>query len=145
MIRYTDLQSMIEAGIIEKNRSPSNCVVLMEREFIEYVVGESATYAYPVLEIFSNPRKAMQGGFIAAAFDNTFGGLVYLATKHIEMATIDLSVNYHKPIFENDQLTITAYLKSPGKTIIHLIGEAFNSKKELIATATTNILLLRKG
>jgi uncharacterized protein (TIGR00369 family) len=86
----------------------------------------------------------MQGGFIGAAFDNTFGMLVYLLTKNLAMATIDLNVNYHKPIFESDKLEVTASLKSLGKTIIHMAGEARNRENELIASATTNIYLLDK-
>jgi uncharacterized protein (TIGR00369 family) len=141
VVKYTDFESMVKDGIMKVVDSP-NCVELMKREFIEYIVGESVTCAYPVLEIYSNPRKAMQGGFISAAFDNTFGALVYLETKKIEMATIDLSVNYHKPIFENDKLIVAVNIKSLGKTIIHLTGEAYNNEKNLIATATTNIMIL---
>jgi uncharacterized protein (TIGR00369 family) len=142
--KYTDFESMVADGILQPVASP-NCVELMQREFIEYVVGESVTCAYPVLEIYSNPRKAMQGGFISAAFDNTFGALVYLVTQKIEMATIDLCVNYHKPIFENDKLEVVVYIKSLGKTIINLVGEAYDNEKNLIATATTNMIILDRS
>jgi len=138
---YTDLESMIADGIIQGRANP-NCVEIMQQQFVEYIVGQSLTCDYPVLEIYSNPRKAMQGGFISAAFDNTFGLLVYLATNRLDMATIDMDVNYHRPIFENDKLTVTVYIRSLGKTIIHLIGEAFNSDKQIIASATTNVTLL---
>lgn len=144
MIRYNDIESLVADGIIEKDHSMSNCVVVMKGEFVEYVTGVSTTFSYPVLEMFSNPRKSMQGGFISAAFDNTFGFMVYLSTKQVEMATIDLHISYHKPIFENDKLTVTVYIKSLGKTIIHLIGEAYDGEKNLIASASTNFFLLRK-
>ena len=145
MNKYTDFESMVADGIVEKTDIRVNCVELMKREFVEYVVGESLTCAYPVLKIYSNMRKSMQGGFISAAFDNTFGALVYFFTKKAEMASIDLYVNYHRPIFENDKLTVTAYLKSKGKTIIHLVGEAYNMENKLIATSNTNIMLLDKN
>jgi len=142
MTRYTSIQSLWEAGIIEKNYTPANCVLLMQREFVEYVTGESATYAYPALEIFSNHRKTMQGGFISAAFDNTFGVLVVLDMKQYEMASIDLHVNYHRPIMENDKLTVKVYFQSKGRNIVSMAGEAHNNAGMLIATATTNIMLL---
>ncbi len=141
MTVYTDLELMYADGIVEKMAEP-NCVKMMQREFIEYVVGKSATFAFPVLEMYSNPRKSMQGGFIGAAFDNTFGALVYLTTNEMNMATIDMNVTYHKPIYENDRLIVTVFLRSLGKTIIHLVGEAYDSKNNLIASATTNITLL---
>jgi len=138
---YTDLEQMLADGIMEERPEP-NCVKIMHREFVEYVVGKSVTCAFPVLEIYSNPRKSMQGGFIGAAFDNTFGTLVYLATKKMNMATIDMNVTYHKPIYENDRLIVTVYIRSLGKTIIHLVGEAYDTKGNLIASGTTNITLL---
>lgn len=144
MVRYTDLESMIKDGIIEEKRNIPKCVTLMEQEFIEYIAGKSMTHAYPVLEIYANQRGGMQGGFISAAFDNTFGGLVYIITNCLEMATIDLNVSYHKPIYLDDKLIITAYIKSQGKTLIHLTGEAYDSSKNLIATANSNYFIYKK-
>jgi len=137
---YTDIQSLAAAGLVREG-DRAQCVQVMQQEFIEYVVGESLTCAYPVLEMYSNPRRAMQGGFIAAAFDNTFGALVYFTTKRLDMASLDLDVNYHKPIFEHDKLTVKVWIKSLGKTIIHLVGEAFDRENNLIASSTTNIYL----
>ncbi|MCX5780636.1 MAG: PaaI family thioesterase [Firmicutes bacterium] len=143
MVVYKDIESMLADGIVAPRQSPP-CVEIMQREFVEYVVGSSLTCAYPVLPMYSNPRRSMQGGFICAAFDNTFGMLVYLTAKTLDMATVDLDVNYHKPIFENDKLVVTVALKSLGKTIIHIVGEARNRENELIASATTNIYLRDK-
>jgi len=143
MTVYTDLELMLADGIMEERPEP-NCVKIMQREFIEYVVGKSVTCAFPVLDIYSNPRKSMQGGFIGAAFDNTFGTLVYLTTKSLSMATIDMNVTYHRPIYENDRLIVTVFLRSVGKTIIHLVGEAYDSAGNLIASGITNITILDK-
>ncbi|MGI5921002.1 MAG: PaaI family thioesterase [Syntrophomonadaceae bacterium] len=142
MVKYTDIQSMVEDGIIDDIETKPNCVLFMKQEFVEYVVGESATYAYPVLEVYANPRGGMQGGFISAAFDNTFGALVHMITKHLQIVTLNLNVSYHKPIYVNDKLIVTAFLKSNGKTIMHLIGEAYDTHQNLIATATSSFFLL---
>jgi acyl-coenzyme A thioesterase PaaI-like protein len=136
---------MIKDGIVEKDRVQPNCVTLMQQEFVEYVGGESLTHAYPVLEIFSNPKMGMQGGFISAAFDNTFGALVYMTISHLEIATMDLNVNFHKPIHVNDKLIVTAYVKYQGNTRIHLTGEAYDMEKNLIATATSNFYILKSS
>lgn len=144
MVRYTDLESMIEDGIIEKGWNRPKCVTLMKQKFVEYVVGKSITHVYPVAEEYSNQAGGMQGGLISAAFDNTFGVLVWAITNRQEMATLDLNVSFHKPIYLNDKLIITAYIKSRGKTLIHLLGEAYDSKKNLIATANSNYYLFKK-
>jgi len=140
---YTDLESMLADGIIQERPEP-NCVKLMQREFIEYVAGKSVTCAFPVLDIYSNPRKGMQGGFIGAAFDNTFGMLVYFITQKMTMVTIDMNITYHRPIYEKNRLIVTVYIRSLGKTIMHLAGEAYDNENNLIASATTNFMLLDK-
>lgn len=142
MARYTDWESL--QARYHMPVEPANCKETMQPVFVEYVEGESLTYNFPVLEIYSNPRKSMQGGFIGAAFDNTFGGLIFLSTGRMEMASVDLCVNYHRPIFENDVMKVKVNLKSMGKTIAHLTGEAYDTRGRLIASATTNIMLLEK-
>ena len=121
---------------------PVNCRDTMQPQFVEYVEGESFTYNYPVLEMYLNPRRSMQGGFIAAAFDNAFGALVYLTTGQLEMASVDIHVNYQRPIFENDLLTVKVFLKAKGRNIVHVTGEAYDQSSVLIATASTNIMIL---
>lgn len=134
MYPYTDLESI-------NNHAKPLCVKVMQTEFIEYVPGVSISCLFPVLESYSNARKSMQGGFICAAFDNAFGALVYLTTERMDVATIDMNLCYHKPIYEKDQLTVTVYIKSQGKTIINLNGEAFDREGNLIATALTNVFI----
>lgn len=145
MKRYTDIETIIADGLVKRSELvPPCCVTSMQQEFVEYVVGKSITYAYPVLENYANPRNAMQGGFIAAAFDNSFGALSFLVTGKMEIASIELSVSYHKPIYVNDLLTTTVYIKSSGKTILYLYGEAFDNQKNLIASSTTNVIILNR-
>jgi uncharacterized protein (TIGR00369 family) len=138
---YSDLQSLVTDGLLRVGNRPQ-CVLTMQPEFVEYVEGESITYAYPVLPMYANPRQTMQGGFMAAAFDNAFGALVSLTTKRMDMASIDLELNYHRPIMVGDKLIIKVYIKSLGKTIVHLTGDAYDSQQNLVSSATTNIYLL---
>ncbi|MEN6390956.1 MAG: PaaI family thioesterase [Syntrophomonas sp.] len=141
MVRYTSLEQMAQKYHFPSVKHPQ-CREVMQPEFVEYVEGESLTYKFPVLEMYANPRNSMQGGFIGAAFDNTFGGLVYLMTGRLEMASIDMYVNFHRPIFVGDNLYMKAIKKSMGRTVVHMLGEAWDGKEHLIATATTNIMLL---
>lgn len=141
MARFTSIEQMTGKYKFPSVKHP-NCREVMQPEFVEFVEGESLTYRFPVLEMYANPRNSMQGGFIGAAFDNTFGGLVFLLTGKLEMASVDLYVNYHRPIFVGDSLYIKVVMKSMGRTVIHMLGEAYDGKKRLVATATTNIMLL---
>lgn len=118
------------------------CSFLLQQRTIEYVPDESLTVVYPVKEEFLNLAGSMQGGIICAALDNTFGHLCYLLTDKVPIVTIDISTTFHRPIFVDDILKTVARVQSRGKTTIHLIGEAFNSDGKLIATATTNYMVL---
>ncbi len=145
-MNQNELELLIESGHFFDYlaKEGANCVATMQPEYVSYKPGESVTFKFPILEMFLNPRRSMQGGFVGAAFDNVFGILVLLETKRKEMATIDLSVNYIKPIFVGDELYITTYIKSKGNTICSLYGEAKNKEGKLIATSTTNIMLIQQ-
>lgn len=120
----------------------SSCFQFMKPEVIEYKPMESLKIKFPVEKIYLNPRLSMQGGFIAAAFDNAFGLLCFISSYN-QGASLDLDTNFHKPIYENDDLTITVYLKHKGNTVISMYGEGFNKNEELISTATTNMIFLK--
>lgn len=121
------------------------CSVLLDQKTLEYLPGQSLTVDYPVAEKFLNLAGSMQGGFIVAAFDNTFGQLCYLVTDKVPIATIDISTTFHRPILKDDTLKIIARVQSQGNTTISLIGEAFNREGKLIASAMTNYMILRRG
>lgn len=117
-----------------------HCFTFMQAQVIEYKEGQRLTVSFPVLENYLNPAGSMQGGFITAAFDNVFGPLCYSATHTTYTTTVDIITSYHRPIWAGDELTITATVKSQGKTKIHMMAEAYNRENKLIATATTDYI-----
>lgn len=117
------------------------CINIMEPEFIDYIPGKSLTLSFPVLDIFLNANEVMQGGFIGAAFDNVFGILTFLEKKFTNMSTINMQIDYHRPLVREDRLVITAHLKHKGNTIVSMYAEGFNAEGKLAATASTNIIL----
>jgi uncharacterized protein (TIGR00369 family) len=120
---------------------PPKCFTHMHAEFVEYESRQMLKVSVPVLEEYLNPMKAMQGGFITAAFDNTFGPLSYLAARH-PCITLQIQTNYIRPILAGDTLTVTARVVSRGGNTMYLSAEAHNSKGKLVATATTHMALL---
>ncbi|KGM94571.1 thioesterase [Clostridium novyi A str. 4552] len=127
----------------EGNLKVASCVSIMEPKIVEYKEGESLTLSFPVLEKYLNPLKCMQGGFITAAFDNTFGIFFIMESGGEALTTIDISTSYQRPIFLGDDLIITVYIKKMGNTIVHMYGEAYNKENKLIATGNTNIMRIQ--
>lgn len=141
--KFTSIQNIIAAGIVDKI-TPMDYMKWMPRKFVEYQLKQRLILAFPVKEKYSNPLGSMQGGVISAAFDHTFGSLVYLITKKMNMVTVDLDVTYHRPIYTGDTLTVIGDVRNLGSTIVHIVGEAYNESNKLIASASSSLMLLNK-
>lgn len=118
------------------------CTLFMQAKYIEYIPGGSLTFSFPVLEDYLNPGQTMQGGFITAAFDNVFGPLSLLEMKSVHIATTNLTTSYHRPIFAGDELKITATVKAKGRKKIHMLADGYNGEGKLVASASSDYLLL---
>ena len=114
----------------------------MKGDYVDYDSRVMLKIAFPVREEYLNPVKAMQGGFITAAFDNVFGPLSYLAAR-TPCTTLDLHTNYIRSINAGDTLTVTAKIVSRGVSAMHLSAEAVNGKGKLIATCTSHMVPIK--
>jgi uncharacterized protein (TIGR00369 family) len=114
----------------------------MKGEFLKYESRTSLKVAFPVLEESLNPLRRMQGGFITAAFDNTFGPLSYLAAR-CPCITLDLHTQFVRAVSAGDTLTVIANVVSRSATTMYLSAMAFNASEKLIATCSANMLLAK--
>jgi len=121
---------------------PPKCFSHMDAEYLDYESRVMLKVAVPVREEYLNPRRTMQGGFITAAFDNTFGPLSYAAARN-PCVTLDIHTNFIRPIEEGDTLIVTARLVSRGGSTLHLKAESHNSKGKLIATASSIMTIVK--
>ncbi len=121
---------------------PPHCFTTMKAEFLDYESRTMLKVVMPVLEESLNPLRVMQGGFITAAFDNAFGPLSYLAARN-PCATLDLHTQYIRSITIGDTLTITARVVSRSGMAMHLSGEAHNGKGKLVATCSSNMIVMK--
>ncbi|MEX2088646.1 MAG: PaaI family thioesterase [Bacteroidota bacterium] len=121
---------------------PPKCFTAMQAKFLEYESRRLLKVAFPVLESFLNPVRIMQGGFIAAAFDNTFGPLSYLAAREA-CVTLDLHTQFIRTITLGDTLTVQATVVSRGPQTLYLAGEATNGRGKLVATCSANAVVVK--
>lgn len=122
---------------------PPNCLAFIGTEFLEYESRVLLKVKVRVDRKMLNPMHTMQGGIIAAAFDNTFGPLSYLAARK-PCTTLDLHTDFIRPVSEGEELVITAKVVSRSPISIHLSAEALNTKGKLIATCTTHMVVLNR-
>lgn len=121
---------------------PPNCYQWMNVNLLEYESRTMMKIEISVTEEMLNPMHVMQGGFITAAFDNTFGPLSYLAARN-PCTTLDIHTQFIRSITVGDKLRVIARVVSRGPMSIHLSGEAHNSKGKLIATCSSNMLVMK--
>lgn len=136
------LKAIIEMPVEELiQKHPT--IAALKTEFVDYSADGKLTLAYPVQANQINGYHLMQGGNIASAFDNNFGIFVYVALDGHQAPTIDMVVNFHKGVtLEDEKIWITTQVKSAGKKVISLTGEARNKKGQLVASSQTHMLNL---
>lgn len=120
---------------------PPPCFTSMNARLISHKDDVELTIAFPVLETQLNPAGSMQGGVMCAAFDNVFGPLCYRASKTPASSMVHMNTSYHRPVFQGDELTITARVKTKGRRIVHMEAEACNRENKLVASAHCDYLI----
>ena len=124
------------------SKFPPNCFIAMKGEFVQYVSRQSLTVSFPVLDESLNPLWNMQGGFLVAAFDNVFGPLSYLAARR-PCVTLTLNTEFIRPVVRGDRLKVSAKVISRSKEVLHLEGNAFDSREKLVATSSATVIVAR--
>lgn len=121
---------------------PPNCYQWMNVKVLQYDSRTLLSIELPVTEDMLNPMRVMQGGFVTAAFDNAFGPLSYVSARH-PCTTLDMHTQYIRPIPVGEMLTVTVRVVSRGPVSLHLSGEAFNRKGKLVATCSSNMIVMK--
>ena len=106
----------------------------------------SAVFSHTTLEGELNFRKTMHGGIICWLADTSMGTLSQ-AYAQTDNPTLDMDVNFIKPIFEGDKLLIKASINSVGGHIITSeckIFVASGSEEILAATSSGSFFRLDK-
>jgi acyl-coenzyme A thioesterase PaaI-like protein len=111
-------------------------------EFINYEPARKLITGFRVPRHFSNPQGTVQGGIIAACFDDTFGPLG-VATCKKPIVSIDMNVQYLRPVPLDEPFYIETEVTGHSRTTLFLSAKAFNLKNKLMAQATTNQLIVR--
>ena len=99
---------------------------------------KTLTFEFPVQQWQANRIGNMHGGVICTAFDLTIAALARFYARENFAPTINLDVNYIRPVPMGEVLVVTAKATSTGRRITQLTGEArIKSTGKLAATATS--------
>ena len=96
------------------------------------------TFEFPAQQWQANRIGNMYGGAICTAFDLTIAALARFYARENFAPTINLDVNYIRPVAVGDTLVVTAKATSTGRRITQLTAEArIKSTGKLAATASS--------
>lgn len=136
---YQDMAKMAEGGMLTL---PPKSAEEMGAEIIDYVEDASITVKFPLYEKYNNPAGIILGGFLPVFFDLSFGPLSYLVAKK-PTASLDLNTTFIRPVSVKDkELTVKAEVVNKSKSYIIFEARAFNNENDLIATATSRMVIL---
>jgi uncharacterized protein (TIGR00369 family) len=76
---------------------PPHCFAMADGRILDWQPGISLKASFPVRESYENPAGVMQGGFIAAMVDNTFGPFSFLEAKK-PTSTLEMNFTYVRPV-----------------------------------------------
>ncbi len=116
---------------------PSAIFTMHQGKILSFASGKSISIAFPVSELQTNPIGTLQGGILSSFFDETAGCLCF-ASLHKPCVTIDMTVNFIRPVKPEAFVVIHALFKAKGKKLLQLSAEAVNGNEKLVATATSN-------
>ncbi len=100
------------------------------------------TLRFPIVEKYNNPMGITFGGVFGMFFDKVMGPFSSLE-GHGPTTSLDLNVTYLKALRVQDKyVDVTAEIISNTKSFLILHGKAINSKGQLVATASSRMMVL---
>ncbi|MFJ9363733.1 PaaI family thioesterase [Nocardia sp. NPDC101769] len=133
-------QLPVPPGIELKLPPPSTTTLGLNYE--EFVPGQSISATVEIPAKYGNVMGMLQGGFLAAMFDDLMAPLSYLTAKN-PTTSMDLTTHFLRPVFVGEHLTLTATIRKPGQTAIYIAAEAHNGNGKLTATAISTIQVIQ--
>ena len=117
---------------------PPPTFIAHEGKILAFESGKSISLAFPVRDFQTNPVGTLQGGILTSFFDDAFGCLCFASTRK-PCVSIDMTVNFIRPIKPGAFAIIRAEFKAKGRKLLQCYAEAFTGNQKLAATATSNL------
>ncbi|GAB4422512.1 MAG: PaaI family thioesterase [Turneriella sp.] len=120
---------------------PPKCFYDMQAEFLRYRSRKAILVSFPVPEKQLNPIGVMQGGYMAAAFDNALGPLSYVAAQKAAVS-LDISQTYLRAARAGERVWCEAEVVTRSPRTLYMTAAMYDERRKLLATAQRQILIL---
>lgn len=129
-------------GIPSKQVSPSPYMQWLNGVLVDVEVG-FAKVKFAIRSDMLNPAQIVHGGVIAGMLDEVAGISVYSLQKEYFYTSLNLSIDFLRPVFNSPDVVVEGRVIRHGTRIIHVEIEMFQ-EDELKAKATSNLIILNK-
>ena len=119
---------------------PPPSFVASGAKILSLASGRNIVLAFPVRETQVNPMGTLQGGILCSFFDEAFGTLSFASLRK-PCISIDIAVNFVRPIRPGEVVIVRAEFKSKSRSLLQLYAEAQNEKEKLVATAISKLMI----
>jgi len=145
LMKQEEMENGVSKIIDSFNRKPERTNGMMRPKLAACSEKErSITLEFPVQDWQLNSENVMHGGVIATAFDVALGVFAHYLNHDLLTVTVNISINYLKPIPAGDSILVTAKVTSLGKRIITLTGECrLKSSGRLTNTAMGTFAIVK--
>ena len=129
--RLTNLEEKLRNRLTEiRERTPDSIGAMMEYELLQ-CDGErgEVTFRCRTLPWMRNIPGTLHGGMCATILDQAMGFVAYCAKSGEGTApTVQLTVNYHRPIIPGDYILVNVQILSASKSLMHLRSKAYREE-----------------
>lgn len=121
---------------------PPPCLLEMKAEYVEFdEAGRRLVMRFPVQPRYENPLRYMQGGFVAAAVDNTLGPLAFLVAP--PSVTTQLAMQFLRPVSrDTGHLVVHGHVDEMTKGSLFLSARVADPKDRTLAIAYASCQIL---
>ncbi len=133
---------MVEIPLGYHYQLPPPSFASLNGQFMGYIDRKELFTKFIINKTFSNPQGTSQGGIIAACFDDTFGPLGMITSRHPVMS-IDMNIQYIRAVPLETEIFIHTRVISHSPTTLFLRADAFNVRKKLLAQASSNLFVVK--
>ncbi len=123
---------------VTDSRSPAGNWLQFTLEHIEH---GKAVIALTVRPEMTNPYRHIHGGMMSLVIDEAIGWAVVSLDTENHYTTLNLNVDFLYAIREGERLRAKAEVIRAGKKIIHVECRVYNMEEQLLAKATSNLVI----
>jgi len=125
------------------NNGPSPAGNWLSARLLEVKEGE-VVVEVTVRKEMTNVYRTLHGGMFAFIADEVIGVAIYSAGNENQYVSINLTIDFLRPIQLGHAVKVHAYIVRKGRNIVNARCDFYNYEEELVSSASSNLMATNK-